>query len=85
MTLTIKVRLNGPYAIDTTSGDFRLVDHDGNEIPIPPLPPGKTNVVLCRCGASTKKPFCDGTHSKIGFQAAEQAQRAQDAGDLTKS
>lgn len=84
MTLTIKVRLNGPYAIDVTSGEFRIVDHDGNDIPIPPLKPGKTNVVLCRCGASTTKPFCDGTHSKIGFQAAEQAQREQDAKDLSK-
>jgi CDGSH-type Zn-finger protein len=76
--LVIKVRENGPYAIDVTTGDFVLVDHNGEPIPIPPLKPGKTTVTLCRCGASVKKPFCDGTHSRIGFKGAEQAAQAFD-------
>lgn len=77
MTLVIKVRDNGPYAIDVSTGDFELFDHNGAPIPIPPLKPGKTTVVLCRCGASQTKPFCDGTHSRIGFRAAEAAVRRE--------
>ena len=73
MPLVIKVRENGPFAIDVTTGEFVLVDHNDEPIPIPPLKPGKTTVTLCRCGASVKKPFCDGTHSRIGFRAAEAA------------
>lgn len=63
MTVTIKVRDNGPLVVD---GDFTLTDAAGNEIPI-------LKRALCRCGGSTMKPFCDSTHSKIGFQGANAA------------
>ncbi len=57
---------NGPFLV--TGGRFRVVDADGGEFPVE-----KETIVLCRCGASTKKPFCDGTHSRVGFRAAERA------------
>jgi CDGSH-type Zn-finger protein len=65
--VTIQTRPNGPYLV---KGPVRLVDADGNEFPVS----GDT-VALCRCGGSTNKPFCDGTHSRIGFQGAEKAVR----------
>ena len=63
---TITVRLNGPYKVE--GDDVKLVDWNGNEYQI-----AKRPLALCRCGGSTNKPFCDGTHSKIDFQAAEAA------------
>ena len=62
--VTITIRKNGPYLI---KGSVDLMDANGNAYP------AKDTMALCRCGASTTKPFCDGTHSKTGFQAAEQA------------
>lgn len=69
--VTITVRPNGPFRVE---GPIRLLDANGAEWDLT----GKPAVSLCRCGASTRKPFCDGTHSKIGFQAAEAAVVAQD-------
>jgi CDGSH-type Zn-finger protein len=66
----IKTRENGPYKI---SGPVTLIDADGTEFE---LPDDDRPLALCRCGGSTTKPFCDGTHSKIGFDAAERAVRA---------
>jgi len=57
---SIEPQANGPVLI---KGKLRLKWKDGQE-------DLKQEVVaLCRCGASSKKPFCDGTHSKIDFHA----------------
>jgi CDGSH-type Zn-finger protein len=64
--VTIKVRLNGSYRVE--GEDVKLVDWNGQEYRIERRP-----FALCRCGGSTTKPFCDGTHSKTGFMAAEAA------------
>ena len=62
--ITIEVIKNGPYIVN---GRVELKDAEGKAYP------PKDRLALCRCGASTTKPFCDGTHSKVGFQAAESA------------
>ena len=75
--IKITIRNNGPYVIE---GDdmarVRLVDHEGNVV----SHEGRKRISLCRCGGSATKPFCDGTHSRIGFQGAEAARAAYDAG-----
>jgi 3-phenylpropionate/trans-cinnamate dioxygenase ferredoxin subunit len=79
--VTILVRKDGPLWV---IGDFNLVDAEGNSIPIPEAkkkvtPEGLSRVSLCRCGGSVVKPFCDGTHSKIGFIGAEEAVKQTEA------
>jgi CDGSH-type Zn-finger protein len=61
---TIQVLPKGPYLV---AGKVTLLDASGNRIE------AGEKIALCRCGASTNKPFCDGTHSKIGFDAAAAA------------
>lgn len=65
----ITIRPNGPYRVEAAGGVVELVDVNGNQYDLT----GKPAFSLCRCGGSVNKPFCDGTHSKMGFQAAELA------------
>jgi CDGSH-type Zn-finger protein len=65
VTVEIKVRANGPYKV---TGDVRVVDADCNEIDTSPHSKEGT-IVLCRCGASKTKPFCDKSHKTICFRA----------------
>lgn len=60
----IKVRDNGPYLV---TGLITLIDADGRPYQV------EENFVLCRCGQSLTKPFCDGSHKTNGFSACERA------------
>ena len=69
MAIEIVARKNGPYLVTGDLSQLELRDGDGNLYDLSE----QGRLFLCRCGGSTTKPFCDGTHSKLGFQAAEAA------------
>jgi len=56
------VRNNGPLRLE---GDITILDQDGKTFGLA----GRTVVSLCRCGHSQNKPFCDGSHNKVGFES----------------
>jgi CDGSH-type Zn-finger protein len=58
--LTVNVASNGPLVLQ---GPVTVRSADGGDTVT------RNAVSLCRCGASQKKPFCDGTHKEIGFTA----------------
>ena len=55
------IRNNGPIRIE--GEDIVITDQDGKTYGLA----GRVVVSLCRCGQSANKPFCDGTHNKVGF------------------
>jgi CDGSH-type Zn-finger protein/uncharacterized membrane protein YozB (DUF420 family) len=67
---TIEVVKDGPYRV---SGACRVRNSRGEDVPT------RGRFALCRCGSSSKKPFCDGTHAKIGFDGARFAPAAANA------
>jgi 3-phenylpropionate/trans-cinnamate dioxygenase ferredoxin subunit len=59
----ITVSRNGSLKVE---GNVQLVDPDGNELPTRDGLP----FFLCRCGQSQNKPFCDGSHNRVGFDGS---------------
>ena len=57
----IRTLKDGPYEVH---GPVEFVGADGTAQQL------AEDVYLCRCGQSANRPFCDGTHKKVGFQAA---------------
>lgn len=57
--ISITTSKNGPLVLKNTGN---LTEANGNIFPVE-----KTTIALCRCGNSQNKPFCDGTHGKIGW------------------
>jgi len=68
----IQASLNGPYLV--TNADT-LQTWVGEPIPARP------QMALCRCGGSAIKPFCDGTHTRLGFAGAKAPDRVPDRRD----
>jgi CDGSH-type Zn-finger protein len=62
----ITVKNNGSVRIE---GEFEICDQDGNAFDLG----GRSVISLCRCGQSGNKPFCDGSHKRIGFQSEVKA------------
>jgi CDGSH-type Zn-finger protein len=74
--MKIKVTKNGPYIISSNIPLYEIkFVLDNDKFPINFTKPEKVTVdetySLCRCGHSKNKPFCDGTHAKIGFKGDE--------------
>lgn len=61
--VTIRIKDNGPLVVE---GPITVIDGEGKSYPLPDKPA----IGLCRCGASARKPFCDGAHKAAGFDSA---------------
>ncbi|HAX47357.1 MAG TPA: CDGSH iron-sulfur domain-containing protein [Ignavibacteria bacterium] len=63
MPTKITVTKNASYRIECE--DLEIYDSNGNKYDLA----GRTTIGLCRCGQSSKKPFCDGSHKACGFES----------------
>lgn len=61
MSTKVTIMKNGPVLV---KGEFVVSDPEGKEYDLG----GKDTVAFCRCGQSTNKPYCDGSHNHHGFE-----------------
>jgi CDGSH-type Zn-finger protein len=62
MAVTVKVIPDGPLMVE---GECQVTDGQGNALPAKE----DNKIFLCRCGSSANKPFCDGSHKRVGFKS----------------
>ncbi|HEX3781106.1 MAG TPA: CDGSH iron-sulfur domain-containing protein [Pseudonocardiaceae bacterium] len=68
----VQVSADGPYLV---TGAVGLTDALGRSMPVTPT------MALCRCGESASKPWCDGSHVRVGFTGAKDPERVADRRD----
>ncbi len=60
--ISIRFRENGSIVIDLPAGSPFVLDGQMQTLE-------RAKLALCRCGHSAQKPFCDGSHKRVGFTA----------------
>ena len=60
--MSTKITVNNDGSI-RVEGDFEILDPNGSAFGLA----GRKVISLCRCGQSANKPFCDGSHKRVGF------------------
>lgn len=68
----LKVARDGPYLVTNVE---QFTNWLGEQLPRTP------QMALCRCGQSSMKPYCDGSHAQSGFSGAKDANRVSDKRD----
>lgn len=75
---SITVTPDGPYLVSDAPLVVKTPVHTGDGEPIAwitgPTIETRERYALCRCGESDRKPFCDGTHARVGFDGTESAE-----------
>ena len=74
--LRLKIMDDGALQLRGDLSQIRVVDGEGNVFEFGE----RRTVLLCRCGQSQDKPFCDSTHERIGFTSSVRVDPVNEAG-----